>query len=532
MKNHRVTLRVELEPSGSASIDTVEIRANIDWMSAGVYAQVEEDPKNLAFGNVPGNARPTVENALISDLSYLLLAKAVSEDITVPDDIAKDVGKFFSQFQEVFTGENILFLIQFSRLFDETVTAAETYLSKDIYKPQTETAILSELVGILLDKPLPTEFVTMQELVRLFLTLPLNSTGTVGDLSFWKVDKPITSSLSAPNDLYNRIVLFVRDYYSSVLMVDNADFDNGDGLEYAFAKTLTDTPTVIENIVVGLLYDKAYLETVNMEIKGDVLNDGLLGQYAVNASIGGEFVEIEFLKTLASSLDPMDVYDRVVQFYREYTSSVTMVDTADFNSGDGLEYAFLKSLYDSHTVADQIIVGLLYDKTYNDTVYTNVRGDILNEALLGQYAINQTIGGEFLSLGFIKYLENNVNATDAYDRVIQWQRDYTSSNVTMVDTADFDSGDGLEYQFNKGLLDQPIITDEISAGLALIRSYADTININPEDVPVNAHVINLLMLNDSPGGDRFSYLMKSAILSETLNGPVINTNVMNGNFTP
>lgn len=447
MKNHRVTLRVELEPSGSASIDTVEIRASIDWMNAGVYAQVEEDPKNLAFGNVPGNARPTVENALISDLSYLLLAKAVSEDITVPDDIAKDVGKFFSQFQEVFTGENILFLVQFSRLFDETVTAAETYLSKDIYKPQTETAILSELVGILLDKPLPTEFVTMEDLMG-FLherdwyeyvytertddvvnALPFNSAiinnGVGGDLLSWQVDKPIESSISQPDDLYDRIVLFVRDYYSSVLMVDNADFDNGDGLEYAFAKTLTDTPTVIENIVVGLLYEKAYLETVNMEIKGDVLNDGLLGQYAVNASIGGEFVEIEFLKTLASSLDSMDVYDRVVQFYREYASSVTMVDTADF-----------------------------------------------------------------------------------------------------------DSGDGLEYQFNKGLLDQPIITDEISAGLALIRQYSDTINVNPENVPINAHVINLLMLNDSPGGDRFSYLMKSAILSETLNGPVINTNVMNGNFTP
>jgi hypothetical protein len=554
MKNHRVTLRVELEPSGSASIDTVEIRASIDWMNAGVYAQVEEDPKNLAFGNVPGNARPTVENALISDLSYLLLAKAVSEDITVPDDIAKDVGKFFSQFQEVFTGENILFLVQFSRLFDETVTAAETYLSKDIYKPQTETAILSELVGILLDKPLPTEFVTMEDLMG-FLherdwyeyvytertddvvnALPFNSAiinnGVGGDLLSWQVDKPIESSISQPDDLYDRIVLFVRDYYSSILMVDNADFDNGDGLEYAFAKTLTDTPTVIENIVVGLLYEKAYLETVNMEIKGDVLNDGLLGQYAVNASIGGEFVEIEFLKTLASSLDPMDVYDRVVQFYREYASSVTMVDTADFNSGDGLEYSFLKSLYDSPTVEEQIIVGLLYDKTYYDTIYTNVRGDILNETLLGQYAINQTIGGEFLSLGFIKYLENSVNATDAYDRVIQWQRSYTSSNVTMVDTADFNSGDGLEYQFNKGLLDQPVVTDVISAGLALIREYSDTINVNPENVPINAHVINLLMLNDSPGGDRFSYLMKSAILSETLNGPVINTNVMNGNFTP
>lgn len=448
MKNHRVTLRVELEPSGSASIDTVEIRASIDWMNAGVYAQVEEDPKNLAFGNVPGNARPTVENALISDLSYLLLAKAVTEDITVPDDIAKDVGKFFSQFQEVFTGENILFLVQFSRLFDETVTAAETYLSKDIYKPQTETAILSELVGILLDKPVPTEFVTMEDLMG-FLherdwyeyvytertddvvnALPLNTAiinnGVGGDLLSWQVDKPIESSISQPDDLYDRIVLFVRDFYSSVLMVDNADFDNGDGLEYAFAKTLTDTQTIFENIVVGLLYEKAHLEIVNMEIKGDVLNDGLLGQYAVNASIGGEFVDIEFLKTLASSLDPMDVYDRV----------------------------------------------------------------------------------------------------------IQWQRSYTSSNVTMVDTADFNSGDGLEYQFNKGLLDQPIVTDVISAGLALIREYSDTINVNPENVPINAHVINLLMLNDSPGGDRFSYLMKSAILSETLNGPVINTNVMNGNFTP
>ena len=161
-----------------------------------------------------------------------------------------------------------------------------------------------------------------------------------------------------------------------------------------------------------------------------------------------------------------------------------------------------------------------------------IKGDVLNDGLLGQYTINQSIGGEHLQLGFIKSLVDECVASDAYDRFIQWERNFQSSNVTMVDTADFDSGDGLEYQFNKGLLDQPIITDEISAGLALIREYSDTINVNPENVPINAHVINLLMLNDSPGGDRFSYLMKSAILSETLNGPVINTNVMNGNFTP
>jgi hypothetical protein len=260
--------------------------------------------------------------------------------------------------------------------------------------------------------------------------LPFNSAiinnGVGGDLLSWQVDKPIESSISQPDDLYDRIVLFVRDYYSSILMVDNADFDNGDGLEYAFAKTLTDTPTVIENIVVGLLYEKAHLEIVNMEIKGDVLNDGLLGQYT----------------------------------------------------------------------------------------------------------INQSIGGEHLLLGFIKSLVDEIVASDAYDRVIQWKRNFQSSNVTMVDTADFNSGDGLEYQFNKGLLDTPIITDQITAGLSLIREYFDIININPENVPINAHAINLLMLNDSPGGDRFSYLMKSAILSETLNGPVINTNVMNGNFTP
>jgi hypothetical protein len=40
------------------------------------------------------------------------------------------------------------------------------------------------------------------------------------------------------------------------------------------------------------------------------------------------------------------------------------------------------------------------------------------------------------------------------------------------------------------------------------------------------------MLNDSPGGDRFSYIMKSAIPSDTLNGPFINQTEMNGNFTP
>lgn len=554
MDKHRVTLQVELEPSGSASVQTVQIRASINWVYPGMFAFLEEDPKDLAFGEFEGNAHPTYERGLISDLSYWLLAKAVHEDIAVPDDVAKDIGKYFSQFQEVFTGENILFLVQFSRLFTETVTAAETYLAKVISKPQADTAILAELFGILIQKPLPTDFVYMEDLMgflherdwyekvyterfdEVFNALPLNSAiinnGVGGDLIALGLQKPIQTTVAPPDDLWDRVVWFVREYYSSVLMIDNADFDNGDGLEYAFAKTLTDAPTVIENIIVGLLYEKAYAETIYTDVRGDLVGDGLLGQYAVNASIGGEILSVGLLKVLASELSPSDVYDRVVQYFRDYASSVTMVDTADFNNGDGLEYAFLKSLYDSHSVEDQIVVGLLYEKAYADVASVTISGDILNSGLLGQYALNQSIGGEYLSVGFIKYLEDTISPQDSYDRVIDWQRSYSSSNVAMVDTADFNSGDGLEYSFNKGLLDQPIVTDVITAGLALIRSYSDVLYVNPEDVPINAHAINLLALNDSPGGDRFSYVMKSAIPSETLNGPVLNRNVMNGNFTP
>ena len=544
MDKHRVTLRVELEPSGSASVRTTQVRASINWVYPGVYAYLEEDPKDkVAF-----------ENNIATDFSVWLLAKAVSEQVVISESDVKKIDKVFSQYQEVFTGENILFLVEFSRVFPELITVAETYLAKVIDKPVAETAIMIELFGILLEKPLPIDYVYMQDLMgflherdwyeNVFVepigdavnALPFNqavlNNRFGGDLISWSLERPIEISIPEPVDEYDRIVQFVRDYYSSVLMIDNADFNSGDGLEYSFAKTLTDAPTVIENIVVGLLYEKYYEERINTDVSGDLVGGGLLGQYTVNQSIGGEILAFEFLKTLIDSITEQDVYDRVVQFYRDFYSDVTMVDTADFNSGDGLEYSFLKSLYDAHSVEDQIIVGLLYEKAYFETVNMEIKGDVLNDGLLGQYTINQSIGGEHLQLGFIKSLVNECVASDAYDRVIQWQRDFHSSNIAMVDTADFNSGDGLEYQFIKGLLDTPIITEEISAGLALIRSYSDTINANPEDVPINAHAINLLMLNDSPGGDRFSYIMKSAIPSDTLNGPFINQTEMNGNFTP
>lgn len=556
MENHGVTLRVELEPSGSASVNAVQIRADvdfkkelsirasIDWVYAGAYAYLEEDPKDkVAF-----------ENNIATDLAVWLLAKAVAEQVNISESDIKTIDKVFSQYQEVFTGENILFLVEFSRVFPETVVAAETYLAKVIDKPINELSILVELFGILIEKPLPVDYVYMEDLMGFLHERDWYESVTVepvgdyvnalqinqatinnrfgGDLIGWSLERPIQTSIDEPVDAYDRIVQFVRDYYSSVLMVDNADFNSGDGLEYSFAKTLTDAPSIIENIVVGLLYEKYYEEVIKTDVSGDLVGGGLLGQYAVNQSIGGEQLSFEFLKTLVDSFDQSDIYDRVVQFYRDFYSDVTMVDTADFNSGDGLEYAFLKSLYDAHSVEDQIVVGLLYEKAYFDSANTEIRGDLLNDGLLGQYTINQSIGGEHLQLGFIKSLVDACEATDAYDRVIDWQRAFDSNNVSMVDTADFNSGDGLEYQFVKGLLDTPIITEEISAGLALIRSYSDTINANPEDVPINAQVINLFTLNNSPGGDRFSYIMTSPIPPDTLNGPFINQVVMNGNFTP
>jgi hypothetical protein len=523
MDKHRVTLRVELEPNGSASVRTTQVRADINWVYPGAYAYLEEDPKDkVAF-----------ENNIATDLAVWLLVKAVAEQVVISESDVKKIDKVFSQFQEVFTGENILFLVQFSRVFPELVTVSETYLAKAIGKPIAETAIMAEIFGILVQKPLPIDYVYMQDLIALLHERYWYADVSVGgDLARWSLGKPIQTSTPQPVDVYDRIVHFVRDYYSSVLMIDNADFNSGDGLEYSFAKTLTDAPTVIENIIVGLLYQKYYEDRINTDISGDLVGGGLLGQYTVNQSIGGERVELAFLKTLIESITQQDVYDRVVQFYRTFNSTATMVDTGDFNNGDGLEYSFLKSLYDAHSVQDQIVVGLLYEKAYFDTVNTQIKGDILNDGLLGQYTINQSIGGEYLQLGFIKSLVDICIPNDSYNRVIQWQRNFHSTNITMVDTADFNSGDGLEYSFIKGLLDTPIITDQINAGLALIRSYSDTINSNPEAVPINAHAINLLMLNDSPGGDRFSYIMKSAIPSDTLNGPFINQTRLNGNFTP
>ena len=493
MSNKGLLAKVALTPSGEADAQVLELsaqsiatgvpRASINWVYPAAVAYLDEDPKNRHF----------YTEAMLADAYALAFTKALASGVEVSESDIKFFAKVLGDWETVFTGENILFYIQWVRSFEEAVLASDAVV-KLVEKPLLHEQSVADDLAKLMSLP-KAELISPVDNSVLLTGLLKTESISVPDAQTLQNDLVKSENLTV-SQLFDRVVSFIRDFSDLPVLTDE--------LAKLVDKPLpTLSVSITDAILVGLVYEKFYDDIVYTNIRGDLLNDGLLGQYGVNQSIGGEFLSLDFVKSLVDSASPVDSYDRVLSWFRDFGDSQTFSDLIN-------AIAFTKVSEDSVSPSDSYADVKQFFRSPDD--------------------VSAPIDSNTYS--FSKSLATSSNVPeDQFDRTVQYSRGF-DSGVLLVDTADFNSGDGLEYQFQKGLSDAPVVTDQIFAGLELIRIFSDRINVNPENVPLNAHVINLFALNDSPGGDRFSYQMRSATPSDVINGPVMNAQVMNGNFTP
>ena len=334
MDKHRVTLRVELEPSGSASVQTVQIRASINWVYPGVFAYSEEDPKDRYVQSL----------LMLQDAYSIALSKALIHGVLVQDEDFKHFGKVLGDWETVFTGENMLFYVLWVRDFAESITGTEL-VTKAFGKTLEEYASVPDIIAKLISKPFDESVSSADSNVLATNLGKSELIQTYEDKLFdIGLDK---SELVLSNDSLDRVVSFIRDYDESVTPQEY--------VAKHYEKSLDQlSVSLLESVIVAMLFEKSYEDVVNMNISGDFFNKGLLGEYAVNASIGGEFLEFLTHKTLSTSTSPEDLFDRTVSYFREFQDSFSMYDTADWNNGDGLIYDFGDYEQDFPEVSDQL----------------------------------------------------------------------------------------------------------------------------------------------------------------------------------
>lgn len=354
MSNKGLTANVALTPTGDAVTSITELasaikvtgvpRASINWSYPSASAYLDEDPKN----------RHDYESFMLADAVALLLAKAVASGVTASESDAKEFAKALGDWDTVFTGENLFFYVDWVREFSDQVSGSESS-ELDFVKLVISGAPVSDVIAKLMSK-ISDDSIVVGDASSLSAGLYKTESVLTLENALLLANLGKQDGVSAL-DAWNRVVSFVRLYADQISTPE----DVGKLIE----KPLEAFATVIENVIVGLLYEKTYNEVVHMVVRGDTLNDGLLGQYEINASIGGEFIYLLLQKPLSSSIStPADLFDRVVQWYPAYESAVSMADLGD---GDGLVYSAHKVLADAPSPDDEYDHAIGFVRGYSDT---------------------------------------------------------------------------------------------------------------------------------------------------------------------
>jgi hypothetical protein len=325
-----------LNPDGFASASISTIGVSVDWFSPSILAYLDEDPKNKA---------PT-EWLMVADAVALSYIKALTSSFPVADDDYRIIEKVLGDWEEVYTGENLLFYVDWVREFSDLVESSDEYQLL-VAKPFNESVDSTDLsyLGLTLPK---SDDLTASDSNFLSTILPESDGVSANESSYWSASLAKSDSSDA-SDVFDRVVDFNRDFQHESILLDSDQF--------ALNKPLQDIQSVIDQIIVGLLYEKSYFDEVKSEVWGDPLNFGTLGEYTVNHNEGGEFVYLEIEKPITTNMStPSDAFDRVVYFDREFSHSVTSTESDN--------YSLTKPLDESVSQSDSYSDVITYLRTF------------------------------------------------------------------------------------------------------------------------------------------------------------------------
>lgn len=399
-----------------AAIKLVMLAPNLTYEFPLIHGYLEENPKDV----------PLDDSQVLLDAIAMLYGKAIEDGVAPTEEIANAFTKVLGTWETVYTGEIILFLVQFLREYNDGVGVTDASFNI-VGKALTDGASVPDVVGLLIGKPI-NDAVTATEATALLNELAKSDSVTESD--FYTLANILSKNdATSIADAFDRVVQFVNAYQEAATMTD------GYGIDYS-TPISESALVVLDTIIVGLLYLKTYNDVVQMNIQGDVLNSSLLGSFTANASIGGEFISFLLQNQLVDALDgPTDLFDRVVTFFTQYQDAVI--------SGDVSTLQFFQSSTDSVAMLDVLDRVVQFSLAFADA---------------------QTFA-DAVSFATARQFDDAATPSDAFDRIVSFVLAYADAvtttdlinqfDVGLVKTDAATSADVLATvtSFNNGFLD-------------------------------------------------------------------------------
>lgn len=391
--SNRITVSARLTPKGAAVTAVTKIRASVDWVYPKAYAYLDEDPKNIKPG----------DETILADLAALLVIKGFADETLIDDFKAID----FSGTLEDMSFISDAALIQFTLLrhyYDEVFATDDSFL--DLGLGKFETLSVPDLFVLAHHLPKYEEvFVTdlyephFYHPVSESITLEGLST-TLGNVVFNAIAygsrpgaerasllaiKSLVSQIGVSGDVFDRVVQYIRQYHSDVAPIDAVD--HVDTL-----KVLGTTTTVLDAARAGLLLVRFYFDEARVTVPNVPLNSSAFNTYPINGAQSLDVVYLHPNKHLFDQADPNDLFDRVVQYIREFSGdSVSLGDSVD-------RFFVNKGINDPFAMIDNIIAGMVVERSFSDGVFVNPRDTPLNSIVLNFAPLGANIGGDRISI--------------------------------------------------------------------------------------------------------------------------------------
>lgn len=391
--SNRITVSARLTPKGAAATAVTKIRASVDWVYPKAYAYLDEDPKNI---------KPRDET-ILADLAALLVIKGFAEESLIDDFKAID----FSGTLEDASYLSDAALIQFTLLrhyYEELFATDDSYLDLDLGKfetltvpdliylahhlPKYEEVFVTDLYEPHFYHPVP-ESITLEGLSTtlgnvVFNTIAYGSRPGAERASITAI-KDLVSQIGVSGDVFDRVVQYIREYYSDVAPVDGID-----GI--ATIKDLVTSTTVLDAARAGLLLVRFYFDEVRVTVPGVPLNSAPFNSFAMNGAQSSDVVYLHPNKHLFDQAEPVDLFDRVVQYIREYSGdAVSLSDSVD-------RFFVNKGIDDPFSMIDNIIAGMVVERNFFDGIFVNPRDIPLNSIVLNFAPLGANIGGDRISI--------------------------------------------------------------------------------------------------------------------------------------
>lgn len=253
---------------------------------------------------------------------------------------------------------------------------------------------------------------------------------------------------------------YVRDYINEV-----------DELTFAFGKSLVDYPEAADAIT-SVVLAKPFTDTYEAPDAVSLM----IGFNRAFADAVGNSDGITGLTAVKLLLEELAVADEfALDLAKELEDSVTVVDNADANSGDGLEYTEVKPSSDNVGTSDTATADV--QKKLADTVALAEAVRAVLEKLLADVVT----ASEEAKLVFGLALADAYSVADAFDRVFEAIRAFSDGAST---------SESLAFDSEKALADSTLATEVLSRVFTALRDVSDTQAVDDSYVLGSAKAIS------------------------------------------